>query len=315
MIVRFFVLCLFVPCTFAAEITLTGQQWLEKMNQAMKTLNYQGTIAFVKNGDLDTMQYFHQAEDGQEKEKLLSLNSPIRDVVRENRKVRSFYKDIQTSIINHRPSSQSFILNLPTNFAEPNNSYSITVEKEAIIANRLTHMIFIKAKDDYRYGRKIWIDNEYFLPLKIEIHGLSNQVIEQVVFTEIKVGDDLPLLYLDNDANIKIRHVHQARFFSIDDSDLNLDNIPPDFKVTSFSRMSMGRSEHLVEHLLLSDGFSSVSIYKERAKNNTKEGQHQTFGIINSYTQSIKNNQITVMGDAPAKTVQFIAQGIQSMSD
>jgi sigma-E factor negative regulatory protein RseB len=39
----------------ADEKPITPQQWLEKMNVAMKILNYQGTVIFMKNGQLDTM--------------------------------------------------------------------------------------------------------------------------------------------------------------------------------------------------------------------------------------------------------------------
>lgn len=316
MIVRFLIVfCLSIPNVFATETILTAQQWLEKMSQSMKFLNYQGTIAFVKNGRLDTMEYFHQVDNGKEKERLLSLNSPIRDVVRENGKVLCFYKGIQTSVINHRPSSESFILNLPVSFSELNNDYHMTVEKEAVVATRSVHVISIKARDKYRYDRKIWIDSQYFLPLKMEVYDVSDELLEQVMFTEIQVGQEIPLIYTGSDiANIKIKHIHQAQSFSIDESGIVLENIPSGFKITSFSRMSMGQSDHLVDHLLLSDGFSSISVYRDITTNSDQKGQQLAFGVINSFTHFFDNHQITVMGDVPAKTVQFVAQGVQARS-
>ena len=107
----------------------------------MKNLNYQGAIAFVKQGHLDTMRYFHQTDNEQEKEKLLSLNFSIRVVVRENERVRCFFKDIQTIVVNHQPSGGSFILNLKGGFVELNNNYAITVEEGAIITSHSTHVI------------------------------------------------------------------------------------------------------------------------------------------------------------------------------
>jgi Negative regulator of sigma E activity len=54
-------LVFFLPvlCVLADEQELNAEQWLEKMSQSMKTLNYQGTVAFFKNGRLDTMKYSH----------------------------------------------------------------------------------------------------------------------------------------------------------------------------------------------------------------------------------------------------------------
>lgn len=316
MIVRFFIVFyLSISSVFATETTLTAQQWLEKMSQSMKNLNYQGTIAFVKNGRLDTMKYFHQINNGQEKERLLSLNTPIRDVIRENGKVLCFYKSIQTTIINHRPSSESFILNLPASFSALNNDYHIIVEKEAVVATRSVHVISIKAKDNYRYNRKIWIDNQHFLPLKMEIYDVSDELLEQVMFTEIQVGQEIPLIFTGSDIEkIKTKHIHKAKSFSADETGIVLDNIPSGFKITSFSRMNMGQSDHLVDHLLLSDGFSSISVYRDITTNSDQKSQQQAFGIINSITHFVKNHQITVMGEVPAKTVQFVVQGVHARS-
>lgn len=280
----------------------------------MKSLNYHGTIAFVKNGRLDAMKYFHQIDNGKEKERLLSLNSPIRDVIRDGGEVRCFYKDLQTTVINHRPSSGSFILNLPVSFSALNNNYHIVVEKEALVATRSAHVISIVAKDNYRYRRKIWIDNQHFLPLKMEIYNLSDELLEQVMFTEIQIGQKIPLVFTGSDKGVKIKHIHQAKPFSTDETDIVLENIPSGFQITSFSRMKVGKSVHLVDHLLLNDGFSSISIYRDITSHNNQKSQQQSFGVINSFTHFVKNHQITVMGEVPAKTVQFVAQGVQARS-
>ena len=60
---------LFSATVLANEPELSAQQWLEKMSLSMKTLNYQGTVAFFKNGRLDTMKYFHAIDNGQEQER------------------------------------------------------------------------------------------------------------------------------------------------------------------------------------------------------------------------------------------------------
>ena len=54
---------------------------LSAMTQAMTELNYQGTVAIFKNDKLDTLQYFHSVQNGVEQERLLSLNSPLREVI------------------------------------------------------------------------------------------------------------------------------------------------------------------------------------------------------------------------------------------
>jgi sigma-E factor negative regulatory protein RseB len=62
--------------------------------------------------------------------------------------------------------------------------------------------------------------------------------------------------------------------------------------------------------LLLSDGFSSISVYREAKAGDIQLGL-QTLGSVNSFSRVIDNFQITVLGEVPAQTVQFIAQGVK----
>ena len=83
---RFFVvLLLSIEIASAREPELNAQQVLEKMNHAMEVLNYQGTVAFLKNGKLEPMKYVHAAAKGVQQERLLSLNSPLREIIQRRR--------------------------------------------------------------------------------------------------------------------------------------------------------------------------------------------------------------------------------------
>src|SRR5512139_1575338 len=91
---RFFVvLVLSAGIVSAREADLNAQHLLLNMSHAMEVLNYQGTVAFLKNGKLEPMKYVHAAAKGVEQERLLSLNSPLREIVREAGKVSCLFKE------------------------------------------------------------------------------------------------------------------------------------------------------------------------------------------------------------------------------
>ena len=98
---------------FADEADLNPSQALLKMQQAMVLLNYQGTVAFLRNGKLNTLKYYHAASDGWEQERLVSLNSPLHEVVRDADKVSCFLSTSSKVIVDHRPSARSFLIDLP----------------------------------------------------------------------------------------------------------------------------------------------------------------------------------------------------------
>ncbi len=306
-----FVLFLFSSNVYTAEPEIKALQWLEKMSQAIKKLNYQGTVIFLKNGRLDTMKYMHASKEGIEQEKLISLNSPLREIIREAGKVSCFFKKSRQVVINHRPVSTSFIVDLPDDLSTLNSVYQFTVNGEESVAMLPSQIISIEAKDKYRYGRKIWIDKQHFLPLKIEINDLSGTPIEQIMFTNLQVDGKLLLGNSENTfENIKIKHIHQLESLPVNKADFVLQNLPSGFKIVFFTQMKMDKSNQTVDHLLLSDGFSSISVYREEKAGDSQEGL-QTLGTVNSYTHIIENNQITAMGEVPAITVQFIAQGVK----
>lgn len=294
----------------AADQDQVALQWLDKMNHAMKTLNYHGTVVFIKNGQLDTMKYRHSVESGVEQERLSSLNSPLREVIRKTGEVSCLFKETREKVINHHPLDSSFIINLPQDSASINRYYSLSNAGTESIATLPAQLIGIQPKDEFRYARKIWVDLQHFLPLKVEVYNADGVILEQVVFTDLTVD-------LTNESNstetddtkYNVKHIHATQAEPFENAPFMLKNWPAGFKALFFIRNSLQQSQKAVDHLLISDGFSSVSIYMEPKDAQSVQGLN-TLGSVNSFSQLINDVQITVLGEVPAKTVEFIAAGI-----
>lgn len=301
---------LLVSSVGAAEKPSTGLQWLTQMQQSMKSLNYQGTVVFLKNNKLDSMKYFHAINKGVEQEHLLSLNSPMREVLRSAGNVSCLFKESKQLEINHHPSNRSFIIDLPENFSQQSDYYDFELAEQAKIAMLATQAITIKPKDDFRYARKIWIEKKHFLPLKSEVYNRSGHIIEQIMFTKLRIKNRLPFAKINlKSADVSINHIHQSNSQTMDKAAFIIDNIPQGFKEIFFIQMQMHNSKQSVEHLLLSDGFSSVSVYQE-ARDETIPINIQLLGTVNYLVKKTAQFQFVVMGDVPVKTIQFIADGI-----
>jgi sigma-E factor negative regulatory protein RseB len=308
---KFFIFfCLVSSNIFANEQVLNAQQWLEKMSHSMKSLDYQGTIAFFKNGRLDTMRYYHTADQGLEKERLLSLNSPMREVVREAGKVSCVFKESKKIVVNHRPVSQSFIADIPSDFNIAKAIYDFALEGTESVAMQVSQMVSISPKDKMRYARKFWIDTKNFLPLKVEVYDLFGTTVEQVVFTDLKVELKTGFISVEDlKKSTKIEHINKLQLSSLDQADFILGKIPAGFKTVFFTQRNQELSPHTADHLLISDGFSTVSVYTEEKTDDAQEGL-QTLGSVNSFTRIVGNIQITAMGEVPAATVLSIAESI-----
>lgn len=309
---RFFLALLMSTGTAAAEDNhVTPRQTLMNMNNAMQALNYQGTVAFFRNGKLETMKYFHAARDGQEQERLLSLNSPLREVVRDADRVSCRFKDTQQIIVDHRPYEHSFLVDLPENFDELDDVYRFELAGEEDIAMLPSYIINIKPKDEFRYNRKVWVEKQRFLPLKVAVYDPLGATLEQMVFTEQEVKDRLVFVdvKLPDDAVSAQQH-NQLQGLPPDQSAFIVTQLPAGFRKVFFTRKPVHHAGQPVDHLVLSDGFASVSVYMEN-KNPAMQAGLQSVGAVNSFSRILDNYLVTVMGEVPATTVKMIAENIE----
>jgi len=310
---RFFIVfLLFVSCAFADEgQSLTGAQWLEKVGDAMKSLNYQGTVVFMKSGQIDTMKYQHTVRNGVESERLTSLNSPLREITRKSNEISCLYKETSQKTETRHPIDRSFIVNLPAEPARLDEQYLLAVAGQEMIAMRPAQIVAVLPKDGLRYARKIWVDKASWLPLKVEVYGQGGNVLEQVLFTELGVEPANPPSDPEQ-APVQDEHdthQHVAQVEAFENSAFELKNWPAGFEKVFFIRNTMQQSKKTVEHLLISDGFSNVSVYFEEKGEKTIEGL-RTLGPVNSFSRVIGKLQVTVLGEVPAETVEFVARGV-----
>ena len=313
---RSIILFLFLtPQSASAEFS--GQQdalqLMSEMMQAMKTLKYRGTLVLYRNGKFDAMKYFHSIENGEEQERLLGLNSPMREVIRNSDKVICIFPDKQQVIVDHRPAQGSFFIEFPDDLTGADQLYGFTLQGLEKIAMMTAWVVAIEPKDEYRYARKVWISQENKLPLKYELLNSGGSVIEQAAFTEINLDNELPIRQVTKveDLGMRVRHIHELENIPFEQAGFSLQNRPEGFKTVFFTRRKMHDTETYVEHLKLSDGFSSVSVYFEEGKQSNGQSGYKIIGSINSYTRQINDYQITVIGLVPVKTLQFIAEGIK----
>ncbi|WP_374090829.1 MucB/RseB C-terminal domain-containing protein [Methylomicrobium lacus] len=273
----------------------------------MRALNYEGTVVFLRNGRLESMKYSHASALGREQERLVSLNSPLREIVRNGDQVSCRYNDTQTVVFDQRPFEHSFLVNFSSPLDEIAHLYDFVLSGEEDVAMFPAYVIDIRPKDEFRYARRIWVEKLQFLPLKVMVYDLNGALLEQVVFTEQHVKESLPFSEVNpEDAKSRDRalkeSVPEALRFTVA-------NPPAGFKEVYFARKTMHDSRLPVEHLRMTDGLASVSVYMEN-KNPEIESGLRSVGAVNFYSRNLDDYQVTVMGEVPPLTVKTIAEGI-----
>ncbi|MGR9051156.1 MAG: MucB/RseB C-terminal domain-containing protein, partial [Gammaproteobacteria bacterium] len=254
---------------------------------------------------------YHASLDGGDQERLVTLNSPMHEIVRDTDKVSCFLSSSAKVIIDHRPAGRSFLVDLPENFEGLDPYYDFKFEGQEQVAMLTAMVLNILPKDEFRYARRIWIEKKQFLPLKVEVYDQGGKTIEQVVFTDLQLKAALPVVDVDAAASGReIQHIHKRPPDSFDKAKFELSRLPGGFRQQFFIQMSMHNTDQPVEHLLLTDGFSSVSVYLENKNEKVPAGPYAN-GSVNAFSKILGDYLVTVIGEVPSANVQYIAEGIK----
>ena len=99
---------------------------------------------------------------------------------------------------------------------------------------------------------------------------------------------------------------------SVDSSDWLLTQMPDGYTLSKHIRRMSPMNAGEVEHLVYTDGLSSVSVFiKEIREGQSKMSGLSRMGAVHAYRKTLNNHRITVMGEVPAETVEYLALGVE----
>lgn len=296
----------------AAEETDVAISLLETMRSAMSALQYRGIIAYSRDNQVENIEFVHTVSDGVEHERLVSLSGPVREVVRHGHEVQCYLHDSRTVLIESRGAGRD-LLDLPLNFDHLRPNYAFILGGRDRIAQRDAQAVAIIAKDDMRYGRRVWVDQASKLPLKMEIIDGSDTVVEQMVFSSLDLTTPVSAEQLQPSVaqNRTDWETREHTILPIDSLRWTIQGVPAGFQIASYRQLKNASLKRPVQHLLLSDGLASVSVYFDQVGESLVVGQPSASGAIHSFSRKVGDFLVTAIGEVPARTVQAIANGIR----
>lgn len=295
----------------AEDKSQNGVEWLKSMRKAVGDLSYQGNVSYIKDQQIDSFKLYHSRVDGIERERLVSMNSPLREVIRTGSNVTRYAQESQEVLVETRPSEQSLLVSLPDDPAVLDKVYRMTLMGREYVAGLQTQVVALEPRDGFRYGRIVWIDTATRLPLKLDVLNEDGQSVEQMVFTTINTKDSILPRELEpsmKPPKPKIQISHRESL-PLKDLRWTLVNVPEGFQIVSYGTLRKPPSMATVEQILLSDGFSAVSIYIEPREGREPSGPRR-MGSVNVDVIVLNSHLVTVMGEVPLKTVELIAKGL-----
>ena len=304
----------------AGAASQNAQDWLREMSQATQDLTYRGTFVYLHNGRLEAVRIIHRAAEGDEQERMIALTGEAREVIRDNERVTCILPKSKAVMVGRSIPRKPFPSALPRDLHALTDNYEFLAMGEDRVSGLPSRIVLIRPRDAFRYGYRLWLDRDNSLLLKSDLIDAEGRAVEQMMFTDMQVLDEVSAEELEPALEGEDYTVigHADRNAAIDEdaapieSDWAVADLPAGFMVTHHNRHSMPSANGEVEHLVLSDGLATVSVYIEPQRPE-REGLAglSSMGAVHALGVRRGDYQITVVGEVPRLTVERIEQSVQ----
>lgn len=288
-----------------------AEAWLEHMDEAARTLNYQGDFVFLRGDQMHHMQALHLINQSGTHVRLTNLDGPPTELLLHGGSTVDEDGRAETA-----PGSKEVLFSavLPQRLLALQGLYSFTSAGIDRVAGRPTRIVDVQPLDDLRYGFRLWADTERGLLLKAMMLDQQGVAVEQFSFSRIEFdpppGEQVATI---NESAPQGDHSSVAgKKTAVDQGDWQVTAIPEGFELQSVSRYA-GDRQQLVDHLLFSDGLATVSVFVEPLSENSPPVVRSTMttGGVTTLVGTVSHNQVTVMGEVPVVTLSLILNSLR----
>ncbi len=299
-----------------------ARQWLERMLNSTQTLNYEGTFIYVQGPHVEAMRIIHGGGIGGERQRLVSLSGPPREIVVANDNVVCLSPRGQALFAGGDYRRSPFPWSIPRELGRVENHYELQMLGEDRVAGLEAQVIAIKPRDAWRFGYRLWLDRRNGLALRSALLDEQGQPVEQLMFTDLQIRpriDDAAFAASPGtktgaapETGLDASGTQAARGEPVTQSAWRVEQLPEGFVQVSHNRFTEPSGRHPTEHLVFADGLATISVFLERLEGDPPllRGSSQ-LGSMNAFGTVVDGHQVLVVGEAPAATVRRIATAIQ----
>ena len=287
---------------------------LNRVYAATQRLSYTGTFIYQHDNQTETSRITRIVDGPVTREKLETLDGQPREIVRSGDEVVCYLPALTTVRIDKYSAQQSFPAVLPAQVKELFENYEIRRAGMERVAGMDCNILMLEAKDNMRYGHKLWVDAQTGMLVKAKTYVGRNEVMEQFAFSQLQIGGNI-----DREL-VRSRFAGKTGSWRVEDAATSSADLaqagwvlrarPPGFRKVMEMTRTLGGSAG-VGHMVLSDGLAAISVFMEVAAHRPAIPELTRQGAINVYVRQLGSHRITVVGEAPVESVRYVAQAVE----
>jgi sigma-E factor negative regulatory protein RseB len=304
---------------FADELSAN----LTRAADAARTVTYEGVAVYRGADQFEVFKVQHRFLNGSERERISNMTGDPVQLLRTDDRVIWVLPKGRT-VMRERPTLKGVLTQMTAErLAQLASWYRFLDEGGDRIANRSCVGILVAPRDAYRFGYEVWYDKATHIPLKISMVGPQGEMLEQLMFTEVSFPQTIADAAFDTEIdtskfslvtnNEKPLNLAPAADEKPENSQVSFGRLPPGFRVISHEQKPLPNDQPgQMEHLLLSDGLASVSVFSAihpPHADKTFSGISHV-GSVQAYGRMVGDYHITIVGEVPSATIRMIGDNV-----
>ena len=296
-----------------AQTSPEAMALLRRIYQATEKLSYSGIFVYQQGERAETSRITRVTGPGGDVERVEMLDGMPREIVRTRDTVRCYLPESQTVKVERRTDQRAFPAMLPERITDLARNYTITRGEPMRIAGYDCEAVVLTPKDELRYGYKLWADVNTGMLLKARTFNHKGETVEQFSFAQLAIG---------NVPRGRVKTRHAAQNWRIEDAAVTPANLArsgwsvgaglPGFRKIIEVTRRLGEARPAGQ-MVYSDGLAAVSVFIEPMAGRAEAVRPgpSSLGAFHIYAREVANHIVTVVGEAPAASVQRIATAVE----
>ena len=311
--VMFALLLGILPGLALADPQAEAMLLLNRVYAATQRLSYTGTFVYQHDSQSETSRITRIVEGALIREKLEALDGQPREIVRSGDEVVCYLPASTTVRIDKYAGQRSFPAFLPVQLKDLLENYVVRIGEMERVAGYDCHVLNLEPRDNMRYGHKLWVDAQTGMVIRAKTLDDRNDVMEQFAFAQLQIGgtiarDRVKSSFAGKTASWRVEDA-AAVAANLAQAGWTLRASPPGFRKIMELRRTLGGTAD-VGHMVLSDGMAAISVFIEPSRQRAAHPELSRQGAINVYIRQLAGHRITVVGEAPADSVRYVAHAV-----
>lgn len=333
----------------------TPAQWLQAMDAAFSNLDYDGVFIYytvnrmqqvaVAHGSqqitgrgrrevtlgfgvgyrtaarLATFRVIHKVVDGVERNRIVHLNGPRREIIRIGEKVHCMLQpgdelqDLEGSI-----PARTYARIFARRFENMSENYRVEFGGVDRVVSRPAVRLAVLPHNNDRLGYQLWLDRATGLLLRSELHDFEGSSLEIFQFASLKLGDQVSAADLEpSKGDLAMRRLTkpptpESHATPPSHQPWRVRWIPSGFHLISTDFRQPTSERKGISTLVYSDGLAAFSVFieamPEAGAGSVISRSGATVVLTHLASGGNGDHLVTVVGEVPIGTARRIASGV-----